>query len=168
MWYNICWFLLNKALPTTGAERLSMNTNLSLIPWVAGISLAFVIWPLLAKVSGVSGAWVGILVLAGSFIGNLVVGAKDISTSPMFTMKAFMIMMVAGIINGVAVYYYGMKAADPSITTWILLTSVTILMAVFSPLVNVIMGGTGLAIQHWIGIFLACGGILVINIPVTK
>ncbi len=138
-----------------------MNTSLFL--WAAGIALAFVAWPILGSKSGVPGAWMGILILIGSVIGSAIVGTKDIIESPLFTWKAFAIVVMAGIVNGVAVYYYGAKSADPNIPTGIFVTTMVVCMAAFAPFIDYLVKGTAISLQQMIGIAIICLGIYLIK-----
>lgn len=137
--------------------------NASLFLWAAGIALAFVAWPILGSKSGVPGAWMGILILIGSVIGNTIVGTKDIIESPLFTWKAFVIVVMAGIVNGIAVYYYGAKSADPNIPTGIFVTTMVVCMVVFAPFVDYFVKGTTISLKEIAGIAVICLGIYIVK-----
>lgn len=124
----------------------------SWIVWAAGIAFAFTVWPIIGKFSGASGAWVGTLVVAGTLVTTLIFGAKDMIHGPMFTMKALVILALAGLVNGAAVYYYSVKAVDPVVPTGIFVTTMVILMAVMSPLVDWAVNGSTINSKQWIGL----------------
>ncbi len=137
--------------------------NALLLLWAAGIALAFVAWPILGSKSGVPGAWMGILILVGSVIGNAIVGTKDIIESPLFTWKAFGIVIAAGIVNGIAVYYYGAKSADPNIPTGVFVTTMVVCMAAFAPFIDYLVKGTTISLQQILGVTIICIGIYLIK-----
>lgn len=109
-----------------------MNTIPSYVYTAIMVAASFASWPILAGISKVPAAWVGILVLIGSVIGNVIVGLKDMRASSLFTLEGLGIMIVAGIVNGVGVYYYGAKSADPAIPAWIFVATVNISMVVLA------------------------------------
>lgn len=113
----------------------------SWILWAVGIAFAFTVWPILGKVSGASGAWVGTLVVAGTLITTLIFGAKDMVQGPLFTLKALVILALAGLVNGAAVYYYSVKAVDPGVPTGIFVATMVVLMALMAPLIDWMVNG---------------------------
>lgn len=127
----------------------------SLFVWSAAIALAFVAWPILSSKSGAPGAWIGLLILIGSTIGTALVGTRDIIASPLPVWKAVGIVVAAGIVNGIAVYYYGLKAADPAIPTGLFVTTMVVFMALFAPVVDWLVKGATLSTQQMVGIALA-------------
>ena len=124
----------------------------SWIVWAFGIAFAFSIWPILGKASGAGAAWVGTLVVSGSLITTLFFGAKEMVSGPMFTTKALLILVVAGLVNGVAVYYYSSKSIDPAIPTGAFITTTVVLMAMMSPLLDYAINGNALSAKQWLGI----------------
>lgn len=126
------------------------------------IAFGMVCWPMLSKVSGTPAAWVTTLVLIGTLIGNLAVGWNDMAKSPLFSPWSFGIMMVAGLVNGVAVYYYGAKSADPTIPSWIFVASINIMMVVFAAVLGSVVGWSLPTLRQLSGIILAGIGIYLI------
>ncbi len=139
-----------------------MNAIPSYLYPAALIAFGMVSWPLMAKVSNTPAAWVTTLVLIGTLIGNLVVGWNDMVKSPLFSMWSFGIMMVAGVVNGIAVYYYGAKSADPTIPTWALVASINILMVGFAALLGSAISWSFPTLRQFAGIILAGIGIYLI------
>lgn len=141
-----------------------MNTIPSYLYSAAMIAFGMVSWPLLAKVSNTPAAWVTTLVLIGTLIGNLAVGWQDMTKSSLFTLESFSIMMVAGIVNGIAVYYYGAKSADPNIPSWIFVASINILMVVFAATIGSVISWSLPSLRQVTGIFIAGIGIYLIAV----
>lgn len=139
-----------------------MNAIPSYLYSAALIAFGMVSWPLLAKVSNTPAAWVTTLVLIGTLIGNLAVGWNDMVKSPLFNSWSFGIMMVAGLVNGIAVYYYGAKSADPAIPTWVFVASINIMMVVFAAVLGSIAGWSLPTPRQFSGIILAGVGIYLI------
>lgn len=71
-------------------------------------------------------------------------------------------MMVAGLVNGIAVYYYGAKSADPSIPTWVFVASINIMMVVFAAVLGSVAGWSFPTLRQFTGIILAGIGIYLI------
>lgn len=132
-----------------------MNTIPPYLYSAALIALAFASWPILANASKTPAAWVGILVLIGTVIGNLAVGLKDLRMSPFFTLESLTIMLVAGIVNGVAVYFYGAKSADPAIPTWVFVASINVLMVVSALVLSSVITWSLPSLRQVAGVILA-------------
>ena len=124
----------------------------SWIVWATGIAFAFTIWPIIGKYSGASGAWVGTLVIAGTLVTTLIFGAKDMMNGPMFTMKSFVVLALAGLVNGAAVYFYSVKAVDPEVPTSIFVTTMVILMALMAPLIDWALNGNTINTKQLLGL----------------
>ncbi|MDD3531043.1 MAG: hypothetical protein PHV99_00385 [Candidatus Pacebacteria bacterium] len=132
-----------------------MNTpalNLSHILWALGIGTAFVMWPIVGKYSQATGAWVNTIVIIGSAIGGIAFAYTSIRVQPIPTLYACLILLAAGAINGAAVYYYSMKAADPQVPTGQFIMTVIIMMVVVSPLFNYLVSGETLSAKQWVGL----------------
>lgn len=139
-----------------------MNAIPSYLYSAALIAFGMVSWPLLAKVSNTPAAWVTTLVLIGTLVGNLAVGWNDMVKSPLFSSWSFVIMMIAGVVNGIAVYYYGAKSADPTIPTWVFVASINIMMVVFATLLGSVIAWSFPTPRQFTGIILAGIGIYLI------
>lgn len=135
----------------------------SLFIWAAAIAVAFVAWPIVSGKSGVPGAWVAALVIIGSLIGTLLIGARDIIASPPLTWKSAAFLIVAGIINGIALYYYGMKAADPMIPVGVFVTTMVICMAISGPIISWLVNSESVSLQQIGGILFCVAGLYLLN-----
>jgi len=63
--------------------------------------------------------------------------------------------LIAGIINGIAVYLYSSKTTDPHISTGIFIVTVCVSMAVFAPLIDWILNSKTLSLQQGMGVLFA-------------
>lgn len=101
-----------------------------------GIAFAFVAWQALAKSSGAPSAWVGPLVLLGSLIGTLMFGWRGMTTSSELAWKSAALVLILGLVNGLAVHYNVVNLTNSAIKTGSYLLVLTVLMAVFGPLID--------------------------------
>lgn len=125
------------------------------ILWAFGIGAVFVFWPALAKYSQASGAWVNTIVIIGSAIGGVGLAYSSLRGQPVPTSNALLILLVAGILNGAAVYFYAMKVSDPQIPTAIFVMTVTIAMLVVAPMFDYVLNGNTLSIRQGAGLGMA-------------
>ena len=136
-----------------------MNSIPGYVQSAAWIAFGMVSWPLLAKASGTPAAWVTMLALVGTVLGNLAVGWHDMADSPLFTLKSLAIMLVAVLVNGVAVYYYGAKSVDPNIPSWNFVAAINIMMVIFATCLGSAIAWSFPSLRQVFGIALACIGI---------
>lgn len=135
-----------------------MNTptlTLAHILWALGIASTFVSWPILGKYSQASGAWINTIVLVGSAIGGIVLAYPNMKGMPLPTTKALILLLVAGLLNGAAVYFYAVKAVDPLIPSVPFIMTVTVLMVMTTPIFGYFLNGDVLSIRQWLGLFSA-------------
>lgn len=140
-------------LSTNLLER-SIMSAINLL-WATGIAFAFVAWQILGKWSGASPAWIGVIVLGGSFLVNAALGAKQLTDGPMFAFKAFVWLALAAAINGAAIHFLNLKLTDPSVKVGMFVTTMTIMMAAFSPLLDYLLNGATISVRQAGGIALA-------------
>lgn len=137
--------------------------NITLIFWAVGIALCFTLWPILGKFSGASGAWVGTLVVLATSTTTVLLGVKEMIQGPMFTVRACALLVVAGLINGAAVYSYSVKTADPNVPTGTFIVIMTICMTILTPLLDWLMNGSVLSVKQCTGIVLAVVSIYLLS-----
>lgn len=137
--------------------------NITLILWAVGIALCFTFWPILGKFSGASGAWVGTLVVLATSTTTVLLGVKEMIQGPMFTVRACVLLVVAGLINGAAVYSYSVKTADPNVPTGTFIVIMTICMTILTPLLDWLMNGSVLSVKQCAGIVLAVVSIYLLS-----
>jgi drug/metabolite transporter (DMT)-like permease len=120
--------------------------------WALGIASAFVFWPIIGKYSQASGAWVNTLVIVGSMIGGVYLAYPAMQDQPLPTITAFGWLLLAGVLNGIAVYFYSLKAVDPQVPTGAFIMTVIISMLVLTPLFNYVLNGDILSIKQRFGL----------------
>jgi len=116
--------------------------------WALGIASAFVFWPIIGKYSQASGAWVNTLVIVGSTIGGVYLAYPAMQDQPLPTITAFGWLLLAGVLNGIVVYFYSLKAVDPQVPTGAFIMTVIISMLVLTPLLNYVLNGDVLSIKQ--------------------
>ena len=105
--------------------------------FVAALCAAgFVAWPIIGNYSKASGAWVGIVVFIGTAIvvTSLSVNQLNHDSSP--TARAMALLVAAGIINGMATYFFASKITDPAISVSVFMVTVSVGMVIFAPIFN--------------------------------
>mgnify|MGYP000918095625 FL=1 len=127
----------------------------STILWAAFIALAYALWPILGKWSNASGQWVNTLVVGASFLPVAALSANQMIKAPLTSPKAFVLLVLAGIMNGFAVYVYGMKATDEKVPTGAFVMTVSIMFFVVAPIIDWIMNGTTLSAKQMFGVGMA-------------
>jgi len=71
------------------------------------------------------------------------------------TTTAFGWLLLAGLVNGVAVYFYAVKAADPQVPTGPFIMTLIVLMVMLTPLFNYLLNGDVLSVRQWLGLGMA-------------
>jgi hypothetical protein len=132
--------------------------NFVTILWAAFIAGSYASWPILGKWSGAPGAWVGTIVVAATIIPVASLSAKSMAQVPIGA-KAFFILLVAGIINGIAVYVYGMKSSSKDVPTNSFIMAVSILFFLWVPVIDWLVNRKVLVTRQMIGVMLAIGAI---------
>lgn len=104
------------------------------------VALAFATWPLLGRESRVSGAWLAVVVMGGSAVLIGLLSASQLTTGAPAA-RAWWLLAVAALINGVAVYVYAARASDPSVPAAPFLVMVSVLQITAVPLIAWVMPG---------------------------
>jgi len=100
------------------------------------IAFGFVGWPIVGSYSRVCGGWVGTVVLTSTAITVAMFSFRQLNSIPVPNTKAMILLLVAGIINGLAVYLYSSKITDTNVPAAVFVVMVSILMVVVAPLLN--------------------------------
>lgn len=98
------------------------------------VALAFATWPLLGRESRVTGAWLAVAVMGGSAVLIGMLSASQLSTA-VPSGRAWWLLAAAALVNGVAVYIYAARTADPSVPTAQFLVIVSVLQITAIPLI---------------------------------
>jgi drug/metabolite transporter (DMT)-like permease len=120
--------------------------NLEMIISSALIALAFVTWPIVGKYSGADSGWVGTLASLGTLLVVAVSSRRMLAVPPRG--RIILILLVAGIINGIGVYFYSMKTSDPQIQTAIFMVLTAIMMVIVIPIMDWALNGTSFNIYQ--------------------
>ncbi len=104
------------------------------------IAFAFAAWPLLGKEARVSGAWMSVLVMVGSALTVTLASASRL-TGGLPTGRALGFLGAAAVANGLAVYLYASKAADPTVPTAAFLVVVSVVQVAAIPLLAWVLPG---------------------------
>ncbi len=124
------------------------------------ISTGFVGWGLLGNISGAGAAWTG---LGVNIYTSFVIGFyffKDLSNKPFPTSKGMLLLLIAGVINGIAVCLYTSKVANPEnpqVATFMVM--VFVFMAIVAPIIDWALRGSVPTSNQTIGFALAAGAI---------
>lgn len=104
------------------------------------VALAFAAWPLLGKESKASGAWMSVIVMAGSALSVAILSASQL-TGGLPAGRAWWYLAGAALANGTAVYVYASRAADPTVPTASFLVMVSVLQVAAIPLISWLLPG---------------------------
>jgi len=112
--------------------------NFSTVAKAVFISMGFTGWPIIGRYSGATGGWVGIIVLGATVITVGIFSAKEMASIPAPGLKAITLLVVAGIVNGIAFYLYSMTTTDSSVPTGVFVVTVSLLMVTVAPVLDYI------------------------------
>jgi len=129
--------------------------NAGTIITAAFIALGFVSWVIVGSYSKASAGWVGTIVMGFTAIVVALLSGKQLMSGQLPGMKAITYLVIAGVINGIAVYLYSLKATSPLIPTGVFVVIVSVLMAVFAPCVDWILNSKILSLQQGVGVCFA-------------
>jgi len=129
--------------------------NTSTVLWAALIAASYIAWPLLGKWSGATATWVSCLVTAGTLIGTFTLNANRLIKEPVCSLRAITIVLIAGVVNGVAVYFYSYKVNDQTVPAGVFLMTVYIFMVVYAPTLDWLLNGTTLSARQFCGLGVA-------------
>jgi drug/metabolite transporter (DMT)-like permease len=129
--------------------------NLSTAMWAWGLASAFTLWPMIGKSLQVSGPWVSAIVILMSTVAGLGLAYGDMHAAPVPDIKKILILCAAGILNGAAFYYYGVKANDPAVATGQFAMALILMMVIMTAVFDWVFNGTVLTSQQWLGLGLA-------------
>ncbi len=130
--------------------------NKSNVAEAALIAFGMVSWPILGKYSHAAGAWVGVLVMSVTAIvvGLLSVSQGQFSGGSPLSFRMLLILALAGLFNGAAMYRYTMRSTSP-IQTGKYLVLVAVLVVLEAPVLDLILNKSWLTPRQWWGV--ACG-----------
>lgn len=127
--------------------------NLNTVFCVLFITLGFASWPVIGKWSGVSGAWFTSMVVVIGTLPVLMLSAKQMAFEGWpFTTRTFAILVIASLVNGFAVYVYGLKAGDVKVPTGLLIASVSMMNMVWATTLDWLINKQALSTRQGIGL----------------
>lgn len=122
------------------------------------IAIGFTSWGIAGRYSQANGGWVGFIAMG---ITTLVIGILSFKQLRIeaLTGKMFMIIAIAGALNGAAVCAYSFKVTNVAIPAATFMVTVSIFMAVVTPCLDWTINGTAPNLRQVIGYVLAVGAI---------
>jgi len=110
--------------------------NFSLVALGILIACCFAGWPIVASKAQASGAWIGVLVGCGSIVPSLLIGFGRRELADGMTGRDTLLLIGAGIFNGLGFYLYSKKVADTTIPTAQFVTTISVCMVLVAPLIG--------------------------------
>ncbi len=131
--------------------------------WAAGIALAFASWPLVGAYAGAAAVWLGVVTASFTVLPQVILGADAMMHGPTPSARGFFILAVAGIFNGIGVYYYSIKVTDTTINTTVFVVTMLMMLMVWTPILNWVMNGVTLNLRQLLGVAIALLAVYVLN-----
>lgn len=117
-----------------------------------GIGSAYALWPIIGRYSGAPGIWINTIVIIGSAIGGIALAYPSMKEQPSPSMNAIWILLFAGLVNGAAVYFYSIKAADPHVPMNAFIVTTIIVMVVMTLAFNFLLNGVVPSMKQGLGL----------------
>ena len=133
-------------------DPFQMNTTTILVAVLT--ALTFSLWPIMAKYSGATFAWVNLLLYTGGLISVSVMGHRRLTTEHV-TVRAVVILIIVGLVNGLAVWFYTVKAVDKEINTALFMVTVSLVGLISAPILNLVINGETLTAKQWVAALLS-------------
>ena len=116
------------------------------------ISSAYVLWPIIGKYSQVSGTWVTSLILFFTAVGGGLCALPGMRSEELPSAKGIAILAAAGLINGIAAYFYSMKTTDQSVPTGNFIVAVVVGMLVMGTIFSYFLNGEPITVRKVLGL----------------
>ena len=130
---------------------------------------AGVAWPSLGKVLRINGGLVACIVLIVAVMVVCIMSHKDIAKLPTLSVNTLTWVIAISVANGLAIYAYAEKAADPNVRTGIFLVTIFILQVCIAPFGDWLITVSTLTLRQIAGLGLAIPGMwLLANIAKTN
>lgn len=100
------------------------------------IAIGFAGWPIISSYSRASGGWVGMVVSVSTALAVVIFSAKNLSSIPAPNLRALVLLLIAGVFNGLALCLYSFKVADTNVPTAAFVVMISIMMAMVAPVLN--------------------------------
>ena len=115
------------------------------------VACLFILWPFAGKLTGTSGPWLVTIVLSVTAIVSaaLAYARGELTNAP--SVRTLMILLIAGLLNGVGCYLYATLASNPRISTASFVVTINITMCVAAPLIEATLLKRVPNVQQWCG-----------------
>jgi len=137
-----------------------MNVQNSILAFL--IAIGFVGWGMLGKYSQANSGWVGTIAMTATAVIVAVLSTKNLQVGTP-NIKIIAVLIIAGLINGIAAWLYSSKVTDPLISTAAFMASVFIFMVILAPAFDWLLNGVTPTINQIIGYSLAIVAIIFLN-----
>lgn len=132
--------------------------NMSTIVVAIFIAFGFTGWPIIGNYSKVNAGWMGSVVMISTALALGAMSYKDLCIETPGS-KAIVLLSVAGLVNGLAVYFYSVKVADANVPTAAFIVTVSTLMVVAASVLNWAINGAVPNHSQFLGFGLAIAAI---------
>lgn len=140
------------------ATALSINHVL----YAFGIGSAYALWPIIGRYSGAPGIWINTIVIIGSAIGGIALAYPSMKEQSLPGIHAVWILLFAGLVNGAAVYFYSIKAADPHVPMNAFIITTIIVMVVMTLAFNFLLNGIVPSMKQGLGLAFAVTAVILL------
>ncbi len=137
-----------------------MNIQNSVLAFL--IATGFVGWGMLGKYSQANSGWVGTIAMTATAAIVAALSIKDLQVGTP-NIKIILLIVTAGLINGVAAWLYSIKITDPLTPTAAFMASVFIFMVILAPAFDWILNGATPTANQIVGYVLAIVAIIFLN-----
>jgi len=120
-----------------------------------GIGSAYALWPIIGRYSGAPGTWINTVVLVGSAVSGIALAYPSMKEQSLPGMHAVWILLFAGLVNGAAVYFYSVKAADPHVPMNAFIITTIVMMVVMTLAFNFLLNGVMPSVRQGFGLAFA-------------
>ena len=88
-------------------------------------------------------------------------GVRELVSTPIPGMKAFVLLALAGGLNGFAIYVHTSRVSDPSIPTSVFLTMIFAFMVLLSPILSWLINSEPISLTRAMGMLTIVVGIII-------
>lgn len=127
------------------------------------IAVVFVGWVIVGNATKVGYVWVTMLVCTGTFVSAAACAGLYLNQAKLPSRNAVLVLLVIGLINGIAVFRYAVRTNDPEISVGALVVTVSVLMAVLAPVLDWGLNGNIPSVQRAVGFAMAAASIYMLS-----
>jgi drug/metabolite transporter (DMT)-like permease len=131
------FFTGNSTQKNTGrVANMSTNDILAAV----FIALGFTIWPILGRYLQIGGAWTVTIITTASTLVTIFFVRRGLTPVP--PLKSAVILIAAGVVNGIAMYLYIGKTSNQKMSTAAFMVMVSVFMVTCAPIIDWGLNGT--------------------------